>query len=203
MDTVVRIFKKLRKGGYEQCFDFTTFDIIFNKIDQNTEFGKLTMHLRNAFTRGLPTYEEYESPSDAKAPIPKEVLKIKTELPKLSVGAERVYDTSKRHYAVARHFIANDPFTVGTEVPVWLDSVESPNNKAWYGFIDIVRFKSGRLQIVDFKPEIPNSSIYKFGIQVLRYMYMIHIRTGIPMSLIDGYFFNDKHTYQVTPKIYG
>lgn len=199
MDVVSRTFTKDR-GGYNQRFEYTTFDIIF--LEKDGVLGNLISHLRNAFIKGIPIYDRFESPSEAKSPLPKEVALVKSELTKLAKAVPTPRNRNDRHAALAKFFIENDSQTIGTEVPVWLSEKESPNGIPWYGYIDVVRFGEQRVIVADYKPEIPNSSIQKFGVQVLRYMYMLSVRTGIPLGSIDGVFFNDKVTYQVTPKNY-
>lgn len=100
-----------------------------------------------------------------------------------------------RHENLQKFLLLEDPCTVASEVPLWLEPHEIKNYAELFqaddvltGHVDILRLeKDGRIGVWDYKPGALNEQ--KAMIQVFLYAFMLSIRTGICLKdIICGYF---------------
>jgi len=101
-----------------------------------------------------------------------------------------------RHENLQKFFLENDPFSIATEVPVWIEHGEYvldyedvfKTKKELTGHIDLLRYeKDGKIGIWDYKPKAYSEK--NAVTQVFLYTIMLYVRTGIPLNrFICGYF---------------
>jgi hypothetical protein len=197
MDKVIRVFKRLREGQYEQAFEFTTGDIIFDAVQVNSDkpLGKLLKYLNYIFIHGLPDPAGFEACSRTKTPIPKEIKKVDKKFVRF-VGEKWQGNPKHQHMFVEQSFWNNDPQCLATELPLFLEPNQTPTNKGWLGFLDILRVDEGKIQLLDYKPNANKEGVC-VGPQLYRYLYMLHRQTGIPIEKFEAYYFDRKNCYQV------
>jgi hypothetical protein len=120
---------------------------------------------------------------------------LKHELANLAKKSEPYKPFKSRHENLEKYFLLNDPFTIASEVPLWLESKEVKDyfdffhtNNTLTGHIDILRReKDGKIGVWDYKPGAAEE--VSASIQVLLYALMLSIRTGININnFICGYF---------------
>jgi hypothetical protein len=120
---------------------------------------------------------------------------LKHELVDLAKKSESFNPFKSRHENLQKYFLLNDPFTIASEVPLWLESKEVKDysdffhtNNTLTGHIDILRYeKDGKIGVWDYKPGAAGE--VSASIQVLLYALMLSIRTGINIkNFICGYF---------------
>ena len=114
------------------------------------------------------------------------------ELANASLSFERF---KSRHENLQKFLLLEDPCTVATEVPLWLEPHEIKNYEALFqtddvltGHVDILRYEEdGRIGVWDYKPGSLDEQ--NAVIQVFLYALMLSIRTGICLKdIICGYF---------------
>jgi hypothetical protein len=91
--------------------------------------------------------------------------------------------------------LEKDPYTVASEIPVWIESREFKDyldifktKDALTGHIDILRYeKDEKVGVWDYKPKAYDE---KFAaMQVFLYAFMLSVRTGIALkNFVCGYF---------------
>ncbi|MBU1240930.1 PD-(D/E)XK nuclease family protein, partial [Myxococcota bacterium] len=109
-----------------------------------------------------------------------------------------------RHENCQYHFLTEDPFTVGVEIPVWLESREILDFAEVFGgrgpltgHIDLVREKSGVIEVWDYKPGAKRERTA--ATQVFLYTLMLSIRTGIPLKHFQCGYFDEHDCYTFSP----
>ncbi len=197
---ITREFYKPR-GVTHLRYVFTSIPDVFTyaNIDSGV-ISNLFCYLNGIFTLGEELPEQYESSSQAIAPEPAKTERCESYL--IPYGAKGVGQSYNAHFSVQNELARNDPNFVAYEVPVWALPDETPNGVYWHGYIDYVALApqddgTFRIAVVDYKP---NAAKEKHAhVQVYRYMMMLSRRTGIPLSLFDGYYFDEKHCFKITP----
>ena len=107
-----------------------------------------------------------------------------SRLCELAEESEYVGKGSAMHDTVQNYLIQKDPSTIAVEVPVY-DEERS-------GFIDIVRFVNGRIQILDFKPNAHKENHFKVLTQLTHYRKLLAKKLEASEFLFDcGYFDKD------------
>ena len=94
--------------------------------------------------------------------------------------------------------LANDSATIAVEVPVYLFPDEAPDLKladVLTGHIDVLQVRSGKVWILDYKPEAKRETRAKF--QLYLYARALSARTGIPLSRFGLAYFDDKDHFDV------
>jgi hypothetical protein len=96
--------------------------------------------------------------------------------------------------------VENDSATIAAEVPVWLERDEmrrfgfADSDGCLTGHIDILRFASdSRIEVWDFKPNAKDED--KAHVQVFLYALMLSTRTGIPLTLFDCGYFDERDAF--------
>lgn len=105
-------------------------------------------------------------------------------------------DSNHQHFYAEQNFWNNDPATIATELPLFLEPHQSPNNRGWVGFCDILRIADGKIQLLDYKPKAAQEK-QNTGCQLYRYLYMLYKQTGIPIEKFEAYYFDFKNCYKV------
>jgi len=216
-NTICRVFTKQR-GEYEQKYQFTTYSDIFSLDKFEGDMNFLMHYLRDVFIDGIKQQHppkissevalDFNRKSVSQGPrLQVAVEEIKHPLVALAEEANYRGNGNQQHPIVQRHAFANDPDMLAYEIPVYDDE--------WEGHIDILRVvKQGinldecgkaegkskiehpfRFEIVDFKPEAHKET--KAASQVWRYCNLFAQCTKIPLELIDGIYYDDRHAYQI------
>lgn len=115
-------------------------------------------------------------------------------LTKLTRDSESYQEYRSRHENVQKFLLENDPCTVASEIPVWIE----PRDLADYadalgrerpltGHIDLLRHEEdGKIGVWDYKPGAPWRSART---QVFFYAFILAVRTGIKLGdFVCGYF---------------
>ncbi len=109
-----------------------------------------------------------------------------------------------RHENCQYHFLTRDPFTVGVEVPVWLEARELEDFTEVFGgpgpltgHIDLVREKGGEIEVWDYKPHARRER--HAATQVFLYTFMLSVRTGIPLRHFRCGYFDERDCYTFSP----
>jgi PD-(D/E)XK nuclease superfamily len=109
-----------------------------------------------------------------------------------------------RHENCQYHFLINDPFTAGVEIPVWLEAGELVGfrnlfggNGPLTGHIDLVREKGGYIEVWDYKPRAKQER--NAATQVFLYTLMLSMRTGIPLKFFICGYFDEYDSYTFSP----
>ncbi len=117
------------------------------------------------------------------------------ELIKLAKSSRGFGNYKSAHQEIEAYLLENDPKTIATEVPIWLESAEFSNYSGMFGstkpltgHIDVIRLENdGKVGIWDFKPDAYHEKRAKY--QLFLYGLMFANRTGIPFKTIElGYF---------------
>ena len=123
----------------------------------------------------------------------------------LAVESLSFTEYKSRHENLQKFLLLNDPQTIASEVPLWLEPQEIEDyseifhtNDALTGHVDILRCeKDGRVGVWDYKPEALNEENAK--IQVFLYALMLSIRTGICLKDIICGYFDEKDAFLFDP----
>jgi ATP-dependent exoDNAse (exonuclease V) beta subunit len=103
-----------------------------------------------------------------------------------------------RHEAIQRFMLANDSATVAVEVPVFLLPHEAPDltlTGALTGHIDVLQVRSGRVWILDYKPDARKETRATF--QLYLYARALSVRTKIPLDRFGLAYFDDRDYFVV------
>jgi hypothetical protein len=113
--------------------------------------------------------------------------------------AARKYKSA--HEDVEKFMLENDPETIATEVPIWLESSEMPllgtnlpSGQAFTGHIDVLRCEGSAIAIWDFKPKAVSET--SAALQVFLYALLLSTRTGIPISTFRCGYFDDQDAFE-------
>lgn len=185
---ISRTFTRTLSSGHELRYEYRVFESVLLRRD------RLDQYLADCYEQGHPDFDEFESPSEQATPVAK-IQPIDTPLIAKAMEANYRGKGNQQHDHLQKHFLLRDRETLATEVPLWINAEESPNDQNWCGHLDLLRITPQKVQCLDFKPNAKREK--KAGSQVLRYMFMLHIRTGIPLSVIEGIYFDDQDAYLV------
>ncbi|PKN18750.1 MAG: hypothetical protein CVU65_18195 [Deltaproteobacteria bacterium HGW-Deltaproteobacteria-22] len=126
------------------------------------------------------------------------------EMCALTVDSFDVTEFKARHENCQYHFLTRDPFTVGVEVPVWLEAREIEDFAEVFGghgpltgHIDLVREKGGAIEVWDYKPHARRER--HAATQVFLYTFMLSVRTGIPLKHFRCGYFDERDCYTFSP----
>lgn len=186
-DIIRRTFIKMR-GSYAQEQNFTTHAGIFHYDGENQLLQRLLNHLVQTFFAGYTERELGCSNSEKLDGFIVEEVEYE-EITKLAFFSEYAGNGNKQHIICQDYFLKNDPFTLCYELPVY--------NEERSGFIDLVRFVDGRIQILDFKPHAKKDNKIQVGSQLTRYRDLLCYNTGIDKSMIDLYYFDEEVVYKI------
>ena len=178
--------RKEHVGGYK----FTTRHGVLEPNLKNSELVALTFqYLRETFLNGT-TYSE-KGCSNPDVSLTGKFKQVKdSQVCKMAARCGYEGQGTKMHDICQDYFMKYDPYTIALEVPVF-DEERS-------GFIDILRYKNGRLQIVDFKPKAHRENFQKVLTQLIRYRHLLCYQLGIPESMVDCAYFDKDNLYQLT-----
>ncbi len=124
------------------------------------------------------------------------------ELSNLALAAAAASRYKSAHENVEVYLLENDPSTIATEVPLWVEREELSSTSLsgcplghLTGHVDVLRCVGDTLEIWDYKP---NASLERFAFgQVMLYALVMSIRTGVPLSRIVCGYFDEKVAYAV------
>jgi hypothetical protein len=127
------------------------------------------------------------------------------ELIDLAVESLSFGEYKSRHENLQKFLLLNDPLTVASEVPLWLEPDELEDyseifhsNDVLTGHVDILRYeKDGRLGVWDYKPRARDDSDAK--IQVFLYALMLSIRTGTCLKNVTCGYFDESDIFHFDP----
>ncbi|PKN46104.1 MAG: hypothetical protein CVU59_07065 [Deltaproteobacteria bacterium HGW-Deltaproteobacteria-17] len=126
------------------------------------------------------------------------------EMCKLTADSFGVTEFKARHENCQYHFLTRDPFTVGVEVPVWLEARELEDFAEVFGgsgpltgHIDLVREKGGAVEVWDYKPHARRER--HAATQVFLYTFMLSVRTGILLRHFRCGYFDERDCYTFSP----
>ena len=109
------------------------------------------------------------------------------QLAELSLKANR--NRKKRHEEVEEFLLSCDTATIATELPVWY--YDKALETSVTGHIDLVQLRSGKVFLLDYKPDAENE--YPLS-QIYTYCRAFSYRTNTPLEKIRAAWF-DENTY--------
>jgi hypothetical protein len=181
MDIIQRQFK-VQRGERAVIYPFTTYSIIFHHEKINNAITKeLCAYLAKMFTQGVPV--GLDSVSQQPELITSTIRQVNTQETKFCRQSGYHGARFKQHDIVQQYFLANDPLTIGLEVPVYDDRL--------LGHMDILRVLPDRVQILDFKPNAHKET--KAASQILRYRAML--RKHMPHIKVEAAYFDEHAIY--------
>lgn len=194
MEKITRFIQRERRGDFTQTFQFTTYDIIFDKEfrKRHPEAAGLMAYLEDRFIHGLP--ERALSPSK----MPELIIETKQVLdhPYSRLAHESQYYGSgnRQHLIVQNYFLKNLAECLAFEVPVYDDEAS--------GCIDLVTLslKPFMVGVWDVKPDAIKEK--KAASQNFRYAKMLMEKAGIPKENISVGYFDGVHFFEVLIKQY-
>lgn len=190
MDIITRTFE-VQRGQRSMFYDFMTYADIFNNEHENELVQKVKAYLQEVFIHGYPDRSEKQSISSMptilgyKAKLCEDVHQFRHIAEKSQyVGAGR-----DQHSVVQAYLMKFNPYVVAVEVPVWTDDT--------HGFIDVLAIDTiwNRIVIGDVKPDAAKE--VRATSQLLRYRTALAERLGVKQNIIDLYYFDHLHIYQV------
>lgn len=101
-----------------------------------------------------------------------------------------------RHENLERYFLEYDEHCIATEVPVWAIA-ELPRFPSVTGHIDVLRFKAGRIEVWDYKPNAAEEKMA--ALQVQLYCEMLSCRSGLPLERFVAGYFDETTSYRFDP----
>ncbi len=189
-DKIVRVFTKerMQKDGtpFILYYPFTTYSFIF---EQQTDplFQKLCIYFQELFLSGMPASKGQKSVSQGG----KLVVNVAPRKSDLCTYAENSQYQEREHWqhrAVQEDLLKMDAATIATEIPVFDDE--------WVGHIDLIRWKDGRIEIGDFKPNAHRET--KAASQIFRYRNLLAKALQISATEIAACYFDDKNCYYIS-----
>ena len=189
MEKIVRHFKVERSSGYITEYPMTTYSVIFDSHKPFSNLEKLANYLRTVFVKGVPDSFRKKSVSQESNFITQKTLLDFSELCDMAKRSNYEGKGKDQHMTVQEFFLNWDKNTIAYEVPVY--------DEEYHGHIDLIRvMPDDRIQVLDFKPKALNE--VKAAAQVMRYKILLSKLTGIALSDIDTFYFDNTHAYQVT-----
>lgn len=210
-----------RREGFTMVYPFTTYTTIFGPDQpERPNLNKLNAYFRELFLQGTPSPEGKGSVSKGKK-LMIEVEPFDTDLIRYAFDAGYDGMGKEQHETVQNHLHAKDPFTYATEIPVWsteeevmdcnhcMDEIDrceecdvekckrhAECDHLLHGHIDIIRYlPNDKIEIPDFKPGAEKET--KAASQVWKYMWLLSLRTGIPIEDMFGCYFDGYYAYQL------
>mgnify|MGYP001586840974 CR=1 FL=1 len=185
MDIIIRKFTVKRESGFEQVYPFTTFDCIFDDVKEEP-IRQLFSYMREVFVQGIPATAGDKSVSGSSI-IMSRPARCESDLIQFAKDSTCTGRGKFQHEVIEEYLIDNDPSCLATEVPVY--------DETYLGHIDILRFRDGRIEVVDYKPNAAKEK--KAASQIARYKQLLCARTHIPHELVDAIYFDDKNCYSL------
>ncbi len=114
---------------------------------------------------------------------------IASEITRLALSMQTKHRSA--HDVVEQFFLINDASTVCTELPVFLNPVETDLfqlDAPLTGHIDLIQIRNNHLFVMDYKPNLNHPE--RFTAQLLAYREAVHHRTQIPKEKIGMAAFN-------------
>lgn len=181
MDLIQRQFK-VQRGERAIVYPFTTYNIIFHH-DKITDpiLKKACEYLKVVFQNGVPV--GLESVTQQPELMVNTFRAVATDEVKLCAASNFKGAGNKQHDIVQQHFLKNDKYTIGIEVPIFDDKL--------LGHIDILRVLPDKIQILDFKPNAHKET--KAASQIFRYRKML--RGFLPHIKIEAAYFDENAIY--------
>lgn len=110
------------------------------------------------------------------------------------------------HDNVEVYCLEKDSSTVAVEVPIWWERKEMgpfqccfPPTGPLTGHVDILRLRSDRVEVWDYKPDVTLSD--RAGMQVFVYALVLSVRTGIPLARFRCGFFDTNSAWTFDPSV--
>jgi NAD-dependent DNA ligase len=127
------------------------------------------------------------------------------EIIELAKKSRDYTELQSAHENLQKFFLDNDPYSVATEIPLWIEPNEFSDyeelfstTEALTGHIDLLRVvQNGKIEVWDYKPKAFNEKYAET--QVFLYALMLSIRTGIPLSLFQCGYFDETDAYIFKP----
>lgn len=181
MEKIIRIIERQRSETFTQQFQFSTYDVIFDKAfrELHPEAAELMEYLEGRFREGLPARPT--SPSQ----MPQLIIETKQVFGhpfcQLAFDSQYQGQGNKQHLTVQNFFMANCAECLAFEVPVFDDEAS--------GCIDIltIQFNPFIVGVHDFKPDAVKEK--KAPGQTFRYAKMLIEGAKLnPENVVAGYF---------------
>lgn len=188
-DKITRVFTRERFSTdgtpFVLYYPFTTYSFIFSHdYGKEAYFTSLCIYLEVLFTHGIGD----DCPRKSVSSGSKLVVNVEnrpSDLCKFAANAQYQEREHWQHRAVQEDLLKLDPTTIATEIPVF--------DEDWIGHIDILRWKDGKIEIADFKPNAHRET--KAAGQIFRYRNLLAKALNIPATDIQACYFDDKNAY--------
>lgn len=195
-DIIQRVFTKMR-GTYAQEQKFTTCAGIFTYDGEDNHSNddllrRLVDYMVQTFLGG--TFQKELGCSNTEPLDNFEVIEIEDEsITKLAFMSSYAGNGNKQHTICQEYFLKHDKYTLAYELPVY--------NHERSGFIDIIRYVDGKIQILDLKPLASKENKIKVGSQLKRYQELLSHQLNCDPDLIELFYFDEEAIYQVINKV--
>lgn len=188
METITREIIR-NHDGHEAVYIYTTYDVVLDIAGKRlTEIArKLFNYLADCLTCEIP--ERLLSPSGMPTLLLQTELIAQDVYVQMAKAAEYRGLRAGQHAKIQGHFLANNPATFATELPVFDEKMT--------GCIDVLNYDvvSDSIQILDFKPNAHKEK--HAATQLYWYRELLSKQTEIPKSKIECFYFDDMNCYKV------
>jgi hypothetical protein len=170
-------------------YQFTTHADIFNAHQYECPvLSSLLNYLSGVFLSGCK-YRDLGC-SDARELIGMEIQESDDyETVMLAYKSGYEGNGNRQHIICQDYFLKNDPSIICYELPVW--------NNDRSGFIDLIRYKDGKIWILDVKPLAHKEKHQKVLSQLSRYKELLQFQLQIPLDCIECAYFDNANIYQL------
>jgi len=205
----IQKFGSIRTHSFNHKPVFYRYRLALNKIEQlpsklqsylNLLFSNCPNHLflKSEFRASAQTCDNLKIQASAEHLQESHLIRL--------AGESNYFNEYKsKHENLQKYFLLNDPCTIASEIPLWLEAQELKDYSSIFntedvltGHVDILRYeKDKKIGIWDYKPQALEET--DALIQVFLYAIMLCIRTGISLQNIKCGYFDEKDAFSFDP----
>lgn len=205
-----QVFKDYKKGDvvFTKSFKHQGLEYIFKyhkaKLEQKRllfsglfyYLKSLEKDLRNDFFDGGTRCSQTNFKINFKVDI-KKFSKKNQACHLCQLASYSVSNNRKKHEIIEDFMLLNDIATVACEVPVWFWDKELDTGIS--GHIDLLQIRSGKIYVLDLKPDAKHENEQKVVSQLYLYARGLSYRTGIPLKIFRCAWFDENDYYEFLP----